>query len=123
MSLMKRMFREEKYGRDKFMVVALSIKYIDSDITLRNILVLSKKTKFRLSQVIYKQALLVSQPERLSIKRIPIWEIILNIRENQSDYYAFRDKVALDNKMIKEVEEVINMDVQRSFTKTKVIEP
>ena len=123
MSLMKRMFREEKYGRDKFMVVALSIKYIDSDISLRNILIMSKKTKLRLSQVIYKQALLVSQPERLSIKRIPIWEIILNIRENQSDYYAFRDKVALDNKMIKEVEEVINMDVQRSFTKTKVIEP
>ena len=123
MSLMKRMFREEKYGRDKFMVIALSIKYFDSDITLRNILILSKKTKLRLSQVIYKQALLVSQPERLSIKRIKIWEIIMNIRENQSDYYAFRDKVASDNKMIKEVEEVINMDVQRSFTKTKVIEP
>ena len=111
MSLRKRMFMEEKYEVDKCMVVAICIKYIDSDITLRNILVMSKKTKLRLSQVIYKQALLVSQPERLSIKRIPIWEIILNIRENQSDYYAFRDKVALDNKMIKEVEEVINMDV------------
>lgn len=67
--------------------------------------------------------MLKSEPERLSKKRLPIWETILNMRENQSDYYAFRDKVALDNKLIKEVEEVINMDVQRSFTKTKVIEP
>ena len=104
-------------------MIAMTVKYIDSDITLRNILLLNKKSKLKQSSIVYKQALLRSQPERLNRKRIPIWETILKIRENQSDYYAFRDKVAMDAKMIKEVEEVINMDVQRSFTKTKLIEP
>lgn len=54
MSLMKRMFREEKYGRDTMLVLALSIKYIGKDETLRNILVLSKKSKQKLSRLVYK---------------------------------------------------------------------
>lgn len=39
------------------------------------------------------------------------------------DYEALKAKVLRDGSMISNVEEVIMMDVQRSFTKTKVVEP
>ena len=42
MSILKKIYREEKYGREGHLILALSIKYINGDATLRNILVLSK---------------------------------------------------------------------------------
>ncbi len=72
---------------------------------------------------VYKQALLLSQPERLPSKRLIIWTNILNIKNNKGDYEAFRNKVMNNNEIIKNVEEVINMDVQRSFTNMKNLDP
>eukprot|EP00347_Sterkiella_histriomuscorum_P007183 403349944 len=48
---------------------------------------------------------------------------IRNMNENDRDYFAFRDKVINNSEIISNVEEVIIMDVQRSFTKTKQIDP
>jgi hypothetical protein len=63
---------------------------------------------------VYKQALLYSQPERLESKRFGIWRCILNLRTNTRDYAAFKNKVINDHTLIKNVEEVIVLDVQRS---------
>jgi hypothetical protein len=42
MSMLKKIYREEKYGRDVHLILALTIKYINSDYTLKNILLISK---------------------------------------------------------------------------------
>jgi predicted RNA-binding protein with PUA domain len=63
---------------------------------------------------VYKQALLYSQPERLIGKRKSVWKCILKMNSNTRDYNAFKAKVKEDPSLIKNVEEVIVLDVQRS---------
>lgn len=65
----------------------------------------------RLRRPIYKQALLLSQPERLATKRNCIWRCLLNLNHNDRDYDAFKQKVLNDHTLIKNVEEVIVLDV------------
>lgn len=60
MSMLKKIYREEKFGNDNLIILAMSIKYIDCDFTLRNLLMLNKKIKAKISDMIYKQALLHS---------------------------------------------------------------
>lgn len=58
-SLQKRSNRLCKLGSsDLTLIIGCSIKYIDSDITLRNILLLSREVVEVLDAEIYKQALL-----------------------------------------------------------------
>ena len=44
-------------------------------------------------------------------------------KENIGDYNAFKNKVINNHQYIENVEDVINMDVQRSFTRTKDLDP
>ncbi|CDW76802.1 tbc domain-containing protein [Stylonychia lemnae] len=122
-SRLKKSHRFEKFGEGIYLILQFVVKYIDNDKELSNVILLNKQCKQKLTTVVFKQALLFSQPERLRAKRLPIWEAILKIKENQRDYFAFRDKVINNNEIISNVEEVIIMDVQRSFTKTKQIDP
>jgi len=69
--------------------------------------------------MIYKQALMYAQTERLKVKRTQIWKCILNMTRVERDYEAFKAKAQGQSSM----DEVINMDVQRSFTKHKSMDP
>ena len=83
--------RLSKYkGESKSLVLSLVLKMIGSDALLLKFLMLSRSNYKDLKQSVYRQALLLSQPERLPIKRVPIWNIILKIRENTRDYEAFK---------------------------------
>jgi hypothetical protein len=42
-SMTKRNLRIQKYGSDASLIIAISVKYIDSDETLKNLLCLSKE--------------------------------------------------------------------------------
>ena len=75
----KRQKRIDKYGNGVNLVIATSLRYIDSDATLRNIICLNKSCNSTIRNVAYKQALLYSQPERLTLKRKLIWIDILRI--------------------------------------------
>jgi hypothetical protein len=72
---------------------------------------------------VYKQVLLHSQPERLSMKRIGVWRCILNMNAHGRDYQAFKLKVMNDHTLIKNVEEVITLDVQRSVHNMTGVDP
>lgn len=49
-------------------------------------------------------------------KRYAIWTYFLNIKDNVIDYEALRHKINENTEYIKSVDEVISMDVNRSFT-------
>lgn len=78
-SLAKRDHRIEKYGNSKMMILAESLRFLDSDITLKNILCLNKGYHKALKNVVYKQVLLYSEVHRLKEKRIPIWINLMRI--------------------------------------------
>jgi hypothetical protein len=90
------------------------VRYCFTDKELANLLLINRSTHKTLRMPVYKQALLYSQPERLESKRFGIWRCILNLRTNTRDYAAFKNKVINDHTLIKNVEEVIVLDVQRS---------
>ena len=90
------------------------VKMIGEDVLIGKLLLLNKQLNKDLRDDCYKQALLLSQPERLSIKRVPIWKAILRIKDNTRDYNAFKSKVEADPSVISSVEEVIELDVMRS---------
>jgi hypothetical protein len=46
--------RQDKYGNGVYLILALAIRYIDRDYALRDIMLLSKEAKQRLSKQIYK---------------------------------------------------------------------
>lgn len=58
--MLKKAKREYKYGSGVHLILALTIRFIDGDLTLRNILLLSKETNDKLSNLVYKQALIYS---------------------------------------------------------------
>ena len=55
-------------------------------------------------------------------KRNAIWSYFLNIEENVVDYKALRDKINENTDYIKSVDEVISMDVNRSYTNIKTLD-
>lgn len=57
--------------------------WIDNDSLLASLLSLNKHANETLKHLVFKQALLVSQPERLSIKRLPIWSYLLDIKKEE----------------------------------------
>ena len=79
-SLQKRSNRLCKLGySDMTLIVGCSIKYIDSDITLRNILLVSKDFNDILSNEVLKQALLRTDQDRIQRKRKTLWLKLLKI--------------------------------------------
>lgn len=76
-----------------FMALGLVVKYIDTDSLLAKLLVLSKESRSAIYHTVYKQALVASEPERLVVKRIKIWTILLKLKQTSSDYNAFKQKV------------------------------
>ena len=80
MSLQKRSNRLCKLGySDLTLIVGCSIKFIDSDQTLRNILLLSRDFDEILRGEVYKQALLRTDQHKIDRKRKELWIKILKI--------------------------------------------
>jgi hypothetical protein len=69
---------------------------------------------------VYKHCLILTEDGAVRYsKRYAIWTYFLNIKENQSDYFALRDKINSNVQLIESVSEVISMDVNRSYTNIK----
>lgn len=108
----KRRAKQSKYGQ--FLMVALVVAYVGEDQVLGRLLRMSKGGYQALKVRVWRQALLGSQPDRLPQKRIALWTNILSLESNTISYQAFKTKVLDQPKLIENVEEVINLDVQRS---------
>lgn len=69
---------------------------------------------------IYKQCLISTEQGKISYsKRYAIWSYFLGVKENVVEYEALRDKINENTEYIKSVDEVISMDVNRSYTNIK----
>ena len=119
--ILKRNERLIKFGHDnKTMVMGLVIPYLGDDVTWLNILCTSKLFNEVFKDIIYKHWLIWTESGSLKrTKRVEIWSYFLNIKENVIDYEALRDKINENSEMIKSVDEVISMDVNRSYTNVK----
>lgn len=94
-------------GWSEYLVLGLCVKYVEGDSDLRNLLVLNKRSSQIIRDRVLKQALLLSQPERLPEKRLNLWSQLLDLPANQTDYYAYKKEVEEYPELILNVEEVI----------------
>ena len=73
-SLQKRSNRLVKFGHsDTTLIIGMSLKFIDSDVTLCNILATSRDMSDFLREEVLKQALLRADQHRLHLKRQTLW--------------------------------------------------
>lgn len=73
---------------------------------------------------VYKQALFFSfTRQELKLKRISIWHNILELNKIEVDYEDFKQRVNEDPNLIRNVEEVIMLDVQRSVHNMPGVDP
>ena len=103
--------------------MGLVVKYINSDKDLVKFLMIDKRSNEALKMRIYKQALLYSQLDRLKQKRLSIWQNILKINTIKEDYQDLKKQLEKDPKKIKNVEEVIVLDVARSAHNMGGVDP
>lgn len=103
--------------------MGLVVKYINSDQDLVKFLKIDKRSHEALKMRIYKQALLYSQVDRLKQKRLSIWKNILKINTIKEDYQDLKKQLEQDPKKIKNVEEVIVLDVARSAHNMGGVDP
>ena len=94
-TMQKRSKRLVQFGyTDITLVVGCCVKFIDSDATLVNVLLLSSDTNEILQSEILKQALLRSNQDRLKAKRITLWTKLLKIDEKtyRGDFELNKEK-------------------------------
>jgi hypothetical protein len=111
-SSQKKERRNNNFG--SYFALGIAVKFVDTDSGLIKLLCLNKASHIAIQSHVYRQALLVSQPEKLQQKRIGIWTSILGIRKNTADYRDLLQKVEENPELISNVQEVISLDVQRS---------
>jgi hypothetical protein len=77
---------------DLTLVLGCSIKFIDDDRTLRNLLLSCRDFNEVLKESIYKQALLKSSQDRIDYKRKILWTKLLqiNLKTVPSDFSQYR---------------------------------
>jgi len=103
--------------------VYLIIDYLDNDSDLANIYLMNKQCHKGTRDKVLKQVLLVSSPERLIEKRAGIWMSLLGIHAITLDYKSLRQRVYANLDLISNVEEVIQLDVQRTEHQMPGLDP
>ena len=122
--ILKRNERLMKFGHDnKTMVMGLVLPYIGDDATWVNVLCTWKQFNEVFKEEIYKHWLIFTEKGAIKYsKRAAIWAFMLNIKDNIIDYEALREKINQNTEFIKSVDEVISMDVNRSYTNNKKLD-
>ena len=122
-SLQKRSNRLCKLGfSDMTLIVGCSIKYIDSDLTLRNILAVSKDFNDILIQEVLKQSLLRTDQHRIQRKRKTLWLKLLKIDPQYiiPEFQVYQQQSLLD--LPTRVQNDIEVDIHRSFKNNEHIQ-
>ena len=108
-------------GNKTLIVLHHISNYIDKDEDLLKILRLNKDSNKLLKPIIYRRCLLSVKGKTSVAKRSFMWNYFLKINEIMVEYAALRDKINENPEIIEKVEEVIILDVQRSFNNTESI--
>lgn len=115
-SLQKRSNRLCQLGySDMTFIAGCCIKYIDKDITLRNILMVSKDFNEILNRVVLKQSLLRTDQHKIHRKRKTLWLKILKIEPKYiiPEFQVYQQQSLLD--LPQRVQNDIEVDISRSF--------
>ena len=100
------------------------IKFINNKKQLQSILILSKQIKSDVKRNIYKQLLINLNHTLRFHQRINIWEQLIDISTfDVSNYENLNNFTVENSEEMKNANEVILMDVQRSFPNIKEISP
>jgi len=116
---------DRKYkGNLKAMILAKTIKFINDKQTLRNIMLLSKEIKEIIRIPIFKQVLAKLQLKMPIKIRGQIWSQILETSKFIHTYSTLITSLK-DGTIVlpKSIEDVISLDVQRSFAESTVVDP
>ena len=113
--------KEEMKHDSKLLILYYVSSYLDNDKDLVNILNLNKSSLQLLKPTIYRRWLLNIRNNIQFQKRSFLWRYFLNLDNIRWEYEALKDKINKCPDIIEKVEEVIFLDVQRSFNNTKSI--
>ncbi len=108
--------KQTKYAfGERALVLRLSLQFLGDLPTLRNVLIMNKLWRDRFRHLVYKQAL--RAPGLSQGRRAAIWKAILPSRELPVIYQKLKDqgKMRMFQATNKSVEEVIELDIIRSF--------
>lgn len=96
------------------LIVGLTIKFIDTDRALRDMLLVCRDFNDILKPTILKQALLRSDQHRIQAKRSKLWLMILKIEEQAvKSEFAKLSQQAI--KLKPDIKSMIDVDINRSF--------
>ena len=99
-SLQKRSKRMSRLclNSDLTLIAGCSVKYVDSDATLRNILQVCRDFNETLAPAVYKQALLRTGQANLAVKRQALWLKLLKIDPQfiSGEFEAYLQQSRLD---------------------------
>jgi len=112
--------KKESKGNSKVNAIKKAIPYIKDKNLLRNILLINKETYNKVKAKVYRQVLNTFNVT-LDVRK-EIWEQLFNVRNCNVDYEAFIDLLK-EGVLSKQIEDVINLDVQRSFVGHKYVNP
>jgi hypothetical protein len=121
-SLLKRGNRLQKFGfSDLSVILGLTVRYVDDDRTLRNLILLNSDMYEILREEVLKQSLLRTNCERLEAKRQEIWLHMLRVDREfiQSEFDTYVQQQG--ENLQRQIADTIDVDVVRSFNNLKEI--
>ena len=96
--------------------MVLIAPYVELEVDVLKLVMLSKEISKQIWQEVYKECLLRGTGEAEHIKRMQIWNVLLPLHVGREvNYFEMRDKINRENIDFKD-KDVIKLDVDRSFT-------
>jgi len=104
----------EKKGR-KLYAVYLALDYLSYNDNLVDIMLVNREWKKKLSKKLFKLRL-SEIDEKITVQtRLKVWKSILKLDQIRVDYFKIKERFNLVEQNVFPVEDIITMDVQRSF--------
>ena len=112
----ERLRRKERNYWGEFMHLGLAMEFLESQDCM-SLLLVNKDWNLKLTDAVYKKALLNFQEENetKAALRNKVWRKKLRVDSNPVEYSAFLSHVSANPKIIGDLNDVIDMDVTRSY--------
>jgi hypothetical protein len=113
--------KHKKHGN--LFAIRLAMDFLSPRDNLLSLLLVNKKWKRCLEDIVYKIALSVPDDRIGLVYRLNVWLSILKVHHMNIDYFMLKEKHNLHEQKIYQVEDIITLDVQRSFHNHPNISP
>jgi hypothetical protein len=99
----------------KLLAISLAIEFLSPEDNLLNILLVNKAWRKALEKKVYRVALSATDEKLSQNKRLELWLSIIKLNDVKLDYFKVKEKYNLLEQNVLIVEDIITLDVQRSF--------